>query len=401
LNLLPGEEQPDVSAAEIGEASETAAPGGDVDTERELSRLTLTEPEIAEAMRYLMQNLKDREPFLVRDKMENSADVTFRTLTGNVTLTVGRERNAHGDLMNSYYIRQYSTLDADSIYLERHMSRDNLVTLVKRHVAHHIDQNTAQTGRDNKATRIGVDSYTSPGRLWQLSLPTTELALRSLKNQRLAITEEIADRASDANNVGREIPTHQDTRYRLRFFDEFFANGDFDDLKAQYGDRFDFGDNKIAISGFKHKEYIDHILEISKGEEEKTVALVSHRTPEAELNRLTQAGIRFIPVNVQVLADMRAKRDDYRAQFQIETFCTMWLARHVKDNRWDSAANRVLSFYLSSHFSLDGITPSEYIEAIISGNAAKLIQGYLLYRPVELYNARKDYEKIAPALLSA
>jgi len=216
------------------------------------------------------------------------------------------------------------------------------------------------------------------------------------------IDREIQDTTALADKAGREIPTYIDARYTLLFFNEFFADGEFNAQNAIYGDKFDFGNKKINISGLAYGQYIDAVIVRAKEREDKTIALVSHKTPKKLLSKLTALGIRFIPTNIQNLVEMRAKNDEYREQFQRETYSTMWLARHINDATLkNSAAYRVLTFYLKTHFALDNIGTEEYVEAILAGNVAKLIQGYLMYRPAMPYNARKDYENIAPTLLSA
>jgi len=74
-----------------------------------------------------------------------------------------------------------------------------------------------------------------------------------------------------------------------------------------------------------------------------------------------------------------------------------------KDGRI-SDAYKLVKFYLRTHFNIKDITPDEYIWAMISKkpeDVSLLINACLRYKPVEPYDAVKDYEKIAPALLSA
>ena len=138
------------------------------------------------------------------------------------------------------------------------------------------------------------------------------------------------------------------------------------------------------------------------GKEAKTVVLVPDELPAALLEKLTAAGIRFVRASASLLLRARDDRDPYRMKFQIDTYATMLLVRHVtKGIEKDSATYRMLSFFLKSHFNLDNVAIDDYINAIVNDEVLKLIRGLLSYRPILQYDARKDYERIAEALISA
>ena len=80
----------------------------------------------------------------------------------------------------------------------------------------------------------------------------------------------------------------------------------------------------------------------------------------------------------------------------------MLVARRIDNNiTEDSSIYQLLSFYVKSHFKLDESTSVEdYIQAIINGDVATLIKGYLSYKPAEPYDL-PEYYKVAPTQLSA
>ncbi len=200
----------------------------------------------------------------------------------------------------------------------------------------------------------------------------------------------IAEIAAVVKEAGLEIPTHPGERYTLLLPFEFFANGEFEAQKANYGDRFNINRANGA----------DNILAKARGLENRTIALVPNDMPEEGLKRLADAGLRFIRTDIGKLQEARAAGDKDRKAFQLNTYVMMLLARHIKDANSDSSIYKVLSFYLKSHFELDNIAVADYIEAIVSGDIARLIKGYLSYKPAEQYRV-PEYDKVAATLVAA
>ncbi|MDP2929891.1 MAG: hypothetical protein Q8O01_07530, partial [Candidatus Omnitrophota bacterium] len=182
----------------------------------------------------------------------------------------------------------------------------------------------------------------------------------------LSPEREIITMTSLASEAGLQIPTHPDERYNLLVTSEFFANGDFEEHKAKYGDRFDLD----RVSGRSHKQFVDNILAKAVSKETRTIALVPSDLPAEQLERLTKAGIRFMRVNTADLQKAKADRDTNREKFQLDTYAMMILSRRIDNTiTADSAIYRLLSFYLKSHFALtDMIVVDDYIMAIVNND---------------------------------
>jgi hypothetical protein len=180
--------------------------------------------------------------------------------------------------------------------------------------------------------------------------------------------------------------------------EQFYSSGELDAHRAVYGDRFELD----KVSGQTPEQFIANVLAKAAGKESRTVTLIPDDMPAPLLEKLTAAGIRFVRTNVTALQRARADKDPDRAKFQLDTYVTMLLVRHItKDMAKDSAAYRTLGFYLKSHFNIEGIAIDDYIEAIVNNEVVKLIKGYLSYRPIAPYDARKEYEGVSRALISA
>lgn len=179
---------------------------------------------------------------------------------------------------------------------------------------------------------------------------------------------------------------------------EFFANGELEEHRTRYGDRFDLD----TISGRSSEQIVNNILAKAKDKETKTIALVPNDLSAEQLERLTRVGIRFVRVNIAELQKAKANKDTDREKFQIDTYAMMLLLRRIDNSiTADSSLYRLLSFYLKSHFALaDKIAIDDYIMAIVTNDVAKLIKGYLSYRPVRQYET-PDYNKVAVTLISA
>jgi hypothetical protein len=233
-------------------------------------------------------------------------------------------------------------------------------------------------------------------------LPTgksiSKVAEVNSKATEIVETAEIDAAITLAPQAGLEIPTHPDTRYTLLMTEQFFANGDFAKDQARYGDRF----NLDRVSGQTSTKFVDNILAKAKGIENRTIALVPDDLPETELQRFIVAGVRFIRTDVGVLLKARAEKDAYREKFQLDTYVMMLLTRRIdRDIAKDSGLYQTLSFYIRSHFGFtEVVAVDDYILAIVNNELAKLIKGYLTYRPAKAYDAPK-YEQVAAALIAA
>ncbi len=210
--------------------------------------------------------------------------------------------------------------------------------------------------------------------------------------------EEIAAMDNLAKEAGLEIPTHPSQHYTLLLTSEFFGNGELEEHKAKYGDRFDLD----RISGKSPEQFVDNILAKAAGKEARTIALVPNDLAAEQLERLTKVGIRFVRVNTTDLQKARADRDANREKFQVDTYAMMLLLRRIDNSiTADSSIYRLLSFYLKSHFALtDKIAIDDYIMAIVNNDIARLIKGYLTYRPAQPYEA-PNYNNVAASLISA
>ncbi|MFC1480047.1 hypothetical protein ACFL5Y_01210 [Candidatus Omnitrophota bacterium] len=232
------------------------------------------------------------------------------------------------------------------------------------------------------------------------------LALRS----KIMAEKEIKKNIAAAKIAGIEIPTPRDSRYTLFMTSEFFANGELQEHRKLYGERFNL--EAIRARSNEHKEVIDEIIEAAEAEniENRTIALVSDEIPEEQLERLKGKGIRFIRTSVKELLDAQAdaltgeerkKKEEERKNFQEDTYVMMLLARYIsKDTPQDSPIYKLLNFYIASHFQLDKTSVAEYIAAIVDNEVSTLVKGLLSYRPAAKYQV-PDYKEIAAALISA
>lgn len=214
-------------------------------------------------------------------------------------------------------------------------------------------------------------------------------------NSKAGEIQEIAAMASLASEAGVPISMK---RYNLLVTSEFFANGEFEEHRAKYGDRFDLD----RISGASPEQFVGNILAKAGNEETKTIALVPSDLPVEQLERLAKAGIRFVRVNTSDLQKARADKDADREKFQVDTYAMMLLVRRIDGSiTADSSIYRLLSFYLKSHFALtDKIAVDDYITAIVNNDVVRLIKGYLAYRPAQPYKL-PDYNNVAASLISA
>lgn len=210
--------------------------------------------------------------------------------------------------------------------------------------------------------------------------------------------DDIKEAIQLAGQAGAQVPTQANTRYNLLVTEQFFRNGELNEHKAKYGDRFDLD----RVSGATPEQFIQNVLAKSAGKETRTVVLVPNDLPKEQLERLANAGIRFVMTNTNELISARTNKDEYRAKFQLDTYIVMLLTRAI-DNTTDrsSPVYRLLSFYLRTHFTFaETIAIDDYIMAIAKNEIGKLIQGILSYRPAKAYD-KPDYEKVAATLIAA
>lgn len=234
------------------------------------------------------------------------------------------------------------------------------------------------------------DKFDAPAVTYSLvSFDTTLLALLA---RGYMATESIADQA------GREIPTHPDTKYTLLMPSEFFANGELENHRLIYGDRF----NLDSISAKTFQQFVDKVLAKSNGIENRTIALVSHWLPKDELKRLTDAGIRFIITDTDMLSLAKTDKLEDRKRFQQNTYVIMLLVRYIgKRTPKKSSTYKLLSFYLNTHFQLsDSISARDYIYAIVTNNIIMLVKGVLFCKPVIIYDM-PEHDKVAATLIAA
>ncbi len=197
-----------------------------------------------------------------------------------------------------------------------------------------------------------------------------------------------------------EIPTNAYNRYKLIVPFEFFGNDDreFNVHEFLYGDRFYLD----YISDKDKTRYIDKVLASAAEFKGRTIALVPDDTTVEDLERLNQAGVRFIRVNLDALLHARIEEEGYKhiLHFQQNTYAMMLLARRISEINPESSIYRTLSFFIETHFNLKDVEVSDYIKAIVNNQVAILINGILAFRPAEAYDMPEYYE-IAPALTSA
>lgn len=216
----------------------------------------------------------------------------------------------------------------------------------------------------------------------------------------IAQADELASAVEMARSAGLEIPTHPSERYTLFVMPEFYANGELAEHRAKYGDRF----NLETVSGATYEKFADNLLTkvTSQDLAGRAAALVPDDLPQAQLEKLASAGVRFIRTSKEALLEARANQDPDREAFQLDTYAIMLLVRRMDANvTRDSSIYSLVSFYVKSHFKLDSaIAVDDYINAIVNNDVARLIKGYLSYRPAEKYTV-PEYKNVAAALVAA
>jgi hypothetical protein len=93
-----------------------------------------------------------------------------------------------------------------------------------------------------------------------------------------------------------------------------------------------------------------------------------------------------------------------RSEFQRDIYAILLLMRRIdKKTPEDSSVYRLLEYYLKTYSYLHvAVGLRDYMNAIRNGcDVVTMISCWLRYAPAIPHNAKKDYDKIAPALLSA
>jgi len=211
-----------------------------------------------------------------------------------------------------------------------------------------------------------------------------------------------------AERAGREIPVFDDARYTLVLPSQFYKGREKRSHIDKYGEKFNI---EVAGSGITRQDnYFKYITDLVENgaDGNRIIALVSTYTTEKDLRKLKDKNIRYIRVNMRDLANMKKSYEDeenkqIRQQFQLYTYAMMLLARRIDDKliKANSPVYQMLDYYINAHFHLDKMGSEEYIQAIIEGTVNTLIKGFLEYRPMYQRDLREEYNKIAPALISA
>jgi len=239
-----------------------------------------------------------------------------------------------------------------------------------------------------------------------------QVGARSVENAPAPADEDITVMTEIASQTGQRIPTDHANRYTLLVPREFFNNGELDEHKNIYGDRF----NLDAVSGATADQFIKNVLGNPNFAKDRTIVLLPDELANDKFEvrhyeSLKAAGIRFAVVDRQQLLDARSRllnprqRENefkYRKQFWTDTYVIMLLMRVMdEDTDPSSPIYRLLSFYLKTHFSFtDKIALEAYIMAIAKNDIGNLLKGILAYRPIQVYD-KPDYGTIAATLVSA
>ncbi len=215
-------------------------------------------------------------------------------------------------------------------------------------------------------------------------------------------------------DAGRQIPTDAANRYKLLVTPEFLANGELNKHRQIYGERFDLDTFDTVDSRTRNQlipeQIITKILEEKvKGKEERTVVLISNEMPQEELERLTQANIRFILADTKELLSSQAARygdDDTRKArelYQQSTYAVMSAVRLIKGEDLSdekSSVYRTLTAYIENRLELqEGITVDDYIKAIVGKDVAKLRKARL--KPIQPINVEEEHNTITKPLIFA
>ena len=160
------------------------------------------------------------------------------------------------------------------------------------------------------------------------------------------------------------------------------------------------------------KEFITDAVNAAQKRENESIVLIPKRlltdgleNNTQELSRLKSIGVRFIIADLATQKtthyDTVKERKTAQQQFRLNTYAVMFLTRHIDQGMQGTAAYRLLDFYLKTHFNLSGVTPADYINAVVGNDIVKLVHVYLNYRPIKRYDALERYHEISETLISA
>ncbi|MDD5174268.1 MAG: hypothetical protein PHV48_05530, partial [Candidatus Omnitrophica bacterium] len=194
--------------------------------------------------------------------------------------------------------------------------------------------------------------------------------------------------------LGKAIRDVSDGKYQLIVPDEFFSGHEFEDCQGVFGDRFILGrvSGLANISSTDPKaldSYIDRIIGQTK-EKDTAIALVPKGITPEQRARLTENGIRFIPVTDNIM-QIRSLPPGLRSDIRSNTFAMMYAMRHIKNtDEPGTPIYETVKRYIRNRLVLVGTTPDAYINAVVNDIADIIVYAWL--KPIEKYNA--DTEKI-------
>ena len=148
-----------------------------------------------------------------------------------------------------------------------------------------------------------------------------------------------------------------------------------------------------------------NILEHAK-DPERTIVQVSNELSEDVISELKMRapGIRILRIDTKWLKYDRDLDDTTRQLCRFDLYAMMLAARRItkEDRDANSSICRTLEFYIRTHQvkTGGGITATDYIQAILDNDFARLIKANLSYKPVEKYDV-PEYHNVAATLISA
>ncbi len=208
----------------------------------------------------------------------------------------------------------------------------------------------------------------------------------------------ISDKTRLAKKVAGEICTHPDKQFKLLMANDVYVDEDeFEKHKREYGDRFELG--RINPNDYKN------IIANASGDK-LSIALVSDTMSEADLDKLSQAGIRFIRTNTDMLPASKYLGSSQRIKLQENIYTIMFLARYIETDLNDqidktTSAYELLKFYIGNCFNLsNGTSEDGYIDGIVRQKVSEVVKGLLIYDPA-VRRELPDFDVVAETTLSA
>ncbi|HPM43528.1 MAG TPA: hypothetical protein PLV52_06835, partial [Candidatus Omnitrophota bacterium] len=179
-----------------------------------------------------------------------------------------------------------------------------------------------------------------------------------------------------------------------------FTEGELDNDKNKFGDRFELDGVKGETGG----DFVRSIIRRARGNEKRTIAVIPSNLSlsDKNINDLQELGIGFIRVDAEAISELRFASALERAQFRMDAYAIMWLARYVRDATPESGSYELLRFYLKTHFAFANAAEMDsYIDALVKGELNKLVKVYLRFRPSIPKDAEADYHRVAASLIFA